>query len=101
MYLNQFDDALDQASEGPIKFLPIVLGFVIDSYMDFEGKTLTFVDNLNRSLITSKIFWLIHQIVEPVTFLIKRAEELLSKDLLNWIIKANKILNILWLLMPL
>ena len=66
---NQFDDALVRASEGPIKFLPIVLGFfVATSYMDFEGKTLTFVDNLNRSLITILIFWLIHQIVEPVTF---------------------------------
>ena len=92
---NQSDDALVRASEGPIKFLPIVLGFfVATSYMDFEGKTLAFVDNLNRSLITILIFWLIHQIVEPVTFLIKKAEELLSKDLLNWIIKANKILII-------
>ena len=99
---NQFDDALVRASEGPIKFLPIVLGFfVATSYMDFEGKTLTFVDNLNRSLITILIFWLIHQIVEPVTFLIKRAEELLSKDLLNWIIKANKILIIFLVLLPL
>ena len=53
-----------------------------------------FVDNLNRSLITILIFWLIHQIVEPITFLIKRVEELLSKDLLNWVIKANKILII-------
>jgi len=53
-----------------------------------------FVDNVNRSLITILIFWLIHQIVEPITFLIKRIEELLSKDLLNWVIKANKILII-------
>jgi len=92
---NQFDDALVKASEGPVKFLPIVLGFfVATSYMDFEGKTLVFIDNLNRSLVTILIFWLIHQIVEPVTYLIKKAEELLSKDLLNWIIKANKILII-------
>jgi len=92
---NKFDDALVKASEGPIKFLPIVLGFfVATSYMDFEGKTLVFIDNLNRSLITILIFWLIHQIVEPVTYLIKKVEELFSKDLLNWIIKANKILII-------
>ena len=44
----------------------------------------TFIDNVNRSLITILIFWLIHQIVEPLTFLIKKVEELLSKDLLNW-----------------
>ena len=92
---NQFDDALVEASEGPVKFLPIVLGiFVATSYMDFEGKTLEFVNNVNRSLITILIFWLIHQVVEPLTYLIKKAEELFSKDLLNWIIKANKILII-------
>ena len=62
--------------------------------MDFDGKMSVFVDNINRSLITILIFWLIHQIVEPITFLIKRVEELLSKDLLNWVIKANKILII-------
>ena len=92
---NKFDDALVEASAGPVKFLPIVLGiFMATSYMDFEGKMSIFVDNINRSLITILIFWLIHQIVEPITFLIKRVEELLSKDLLNWVVKANKILII-------
>ncbi len=92
---NKFDDALVEASAGPIKFIPIVLGiFMATSYMEFDGKMSVFVDNINRSLITILIFWLIHQIVEPITFLIKRVEELLSKDLLNWVIKANKILII-------
>ena len=92
---NKFDDALVKASTGPIKFLPIVLGiFIASSYMEFDGKMLVFVDNINRSLITILIFWLIHQIVEPLTYLIRRVEELLSKDLLNWVVKANKILII-------
>ncbi len=92
---NKFDDALVKASTGPIKFLPIVLGiFVASSYMEFDGKMLVFIDNVNRSLITILIFWLIHQIVEPLTYLIRRVEELLSKDLLNWVVKANKILII-------
>ncbi|MDC3152158.1 mechanosensitive ion channel family protein [Pelagibacteraceae bacterium] len=92
---NKFDDALVEASTGPVKFLPIVLGiFVASSYMEFDGKMLIFVDNINRSLITILIFWLIHQIVEPLTYLIRRVEELLSKDLLNWVVKANKILII-------
>ena len=92
---NKFDDALVKASTGPVKFLPIVLGiFVASSYMEFDGKMLIFIDNINRSLITILIFWLIHQIVEPLTYLIRRVEELLSKDLLNWVVKANKILII-------
>jgi MscS family membrane protein len=92
---NKFDDALVEAATGPVKFLPIVLGiFVASSYMEFDGKMLIFIDNINRSLITILIFWLIHQIVEPLTYLIRRVEELLSKDLLNWVVKANKILII-------
>ena len=92
---NKFDDALVEASTGPVKFLPIVLGiFVASSYMEFDGKMLIFIDNINRSLITILIFWLIHQVVEPLTYLIRRVEELLSKDLLNWVVKANKILII-------
>ena len=92
---NKFDDALVEASTGPVRFLPIVLGiFVASSYMEFDGKMLIFIDNINRSLITILIFWLIHQVVEPLTYLIRRVEELLSKDLLNWVVKANKILII-------
>ena len=37
------------------------------------------------------IFWFIHQIIEPISFLIKKIEYLLSKDLLNWIVSAIKI----------
>ena len=49
---NQFDDALVKASEGPVKFLPIVLGvFVATSYMDFDGKTLAFVDKDRKSVV--------------------------------------------------
>ena len=39
---NKFDDALVQASEGPVKFFPVVLGiFMASSYMDFDGKMST------------------------------------------------------------
>ena len=61
---NKFDDALVEASAGPIKFIPIVLGiFMATSYMDFDGKMSVFVDNINRSLITILIFWLILSLI--------------------------------------
>ena len=54
---NKFDDALVKAATGPVKFLPIVLGiFVASSYMEFDGKMLVFIDNINRSLITILYF---------------------------------------------
>ena len=48
--------------------------------------------SLNRTFVTILIFWTLHQIIEPVSFLVKKIEDILSKDLLNWIIKAFKIL---------
>ena len=51
-----------------------------------------FVDIVNRSLITILIFWTFHQIIGPLSAVIKSVGGLLSRDLINWIIKAIKVL---------
>ena len=90
---NRFDNSLVQSLKGPTKFFPIVIGFFIaTSYVSFGDSTENFIDNANRTLITILIFWSIHQIIGPLSVLIKSIEDLLSKDLMNWIIKAIKIL---------
>ena len=93
---NNFDKNLVSALNGPVKFLPVVMGFFIaSSFVGFEGTTYTFIENVNKSLITIFIFWFIHQIVEPISFLVKKIEDLLSRDLLNWILSAVKIFIII------
>jgi|TARA_B000000532_G_scaffold56578_1_gene44051 MscS family membrane protein len=90
---NRFDNSLVDSLKGPLKFFPIVIGFFIStSYVSFGSSTENFIDNANRTLITILIFWSLHQIIGPISVLIKTVEDLLSKDLLNWIIKAFKIL---------
>ena len=90
---NSFDNSLVESLKGPTKFFPIVIGFFIaTSYVSLGDSTENFIDNANRTLITILIFWSIHQIIGPLSVLIKSIEDLLSKDLLNWIIKAIKIL---------
>ena len=90
---NRFDNSLVESLKGPTKFFPIVIGFFIaTSYVSLGDSTENFIDNANRTLITILIFWSIHQIIGPLSVLIKSIEDLLSKDLLNWIIKAIKIL---------
>ena len=85
-----------ESLEGPVKFLPLVVGFFIASnYLQLEGKLIFFIDSVNRSLITILIFWFIHQIIEPISFLIKKIEDLLSKDLLSWILRAFRIVIII------
>ena len=90
---NRFDNSLVDSLKGPTKFFPIVIGFFIaTSYVSLGESTENFIDNANRTLITILIFWSIHQIIGPISVLIKSVEDLLSRDLLNWIIKAFKIL---------
>ncbi len=87
---NKFDNSLVFSMEGPAKFFPIVLGFFIStSYLSVEHGG---IELINRSLITILIFWTFHQIIGPLSVVIKSVGGLLSKDLINWIIKAIKIL---------
>ena len=90
---NKLDDTFVQAMEGPARFFPIVIGFFIASYyLEFSPETQSFIDNVNKSLITILIFWLIHQFIQPVTYLLGGLEKLLTKELIGWIVKALKIL---------
>ena len=90
---NKLDDTFVSAMEGPARFLPIVLGFFIASYyMSFSEDARAVVDTINRTLITILIFWLIHQIVEPISYILSGLDKMLTRELIGWIIKSLKIL---------
>ncbi len=90
---NKLDDTFVSSLIGPARFLPIVLGFFFASYyMTFENDTREFVNNINRTLITILIFWVIHQIVEPVSYVLSGLGKILTRELISWIVKSIKIL---------
>ena len=90
---NNFDNSLVSSMEGPAKFFPIVLGFFVStSYLTIETQAAEFLETVNRSLITILIFWTFHQIIGPFSAVVRSVGDLLSRDLLNWIIKAIKVL---------
>ena len=90
---NKLDDTFVKSMIGPARFLPIVLGFFIASYyMTFDPETRPFVDNINRTLITILIFWIIHQIIEPISYVLSGLGKILTRELIGWIIKSLKIL---------
>ena len=90
---NKLDDTFVHAMEGPARFLPIVLGFFIASYyMSFEDDGRALVDTINRTLITILIFWVIHQIIEPISYILSGLDKMLTRELVGWIIKSLKIL---------
>ena len=94
---NKLDDSFVEAMEGPARFFPIVIGFFIASYyLEFSAESQSFIDNINKSLITILIFWLMHQFIQPVTYLLGGLEKLLylssefiSKDLDKDLINAG------------
>ena len=90
------DDTVVEVIEGPLKFLPVVIGFFIaSSYIDFKSEIQNFIDLVNRTLITIFIFWLLHQLILPFAFLIKSFEEKLTTALVDWTLKGLKIIVII------
>ena len=84
---NKLDDTFDKSMEGPARFLPVVLGvFFASYYMSFSEETKSFVDNINRTLITILIFWIIHQIIEPVSYILSGLDKILTRELVGWIL---------------
>ena len=90
---NKLDDSFVAAMEGPARFLPIVIGFFIASYyMSFSEDSRAIVDTINRTLTTILIFWVMHQVIEPISYILSGLNEILTKELIGWIIKSLKIL---------
>ena len=93
---NKLDDTFVEAMKGPARFLPIVIGFFIASYyLEFSPESQTFIDNVNKTLITILIFWLLHQFIQPVAYLLGGLEKILTRELINWVFKAFRILIII------
>ena len=90
---NKLDDSFVSAMEGPARFLQIVIGFFIASYyMSFSEDSRSIVDTINRTLITIFIFWVMHQVIEPISYILSGLNKILTRELIGWIIKSLKIL---------
>ncbi len=90
---NKLDDTFVKAMIGPARFLPIVLGFFFATYYaSFGEEASEFIENVNRTLITILLFWIIHQIIEPVSYVLSGLNKILTRELIGWIIKSLKIL---------
>lgn len=89
----EFDDQIVMALEKPIRFVPVVMGvFFSAEYLELTGLLDTIAVNLERSLIAFVIFWSLFNGVQPLSLLFRRLEEVLTHSLMEWLIKAVKIL---------
>ena len=90
------DNVVIEVIEGPLKFLPIVIGFFIaTSYIEFNADIIFLIEKINRTFITIFIFWLLLQLIIPFSFVIKKFQEQLTTALIDWTLKGLKILVII------
>ena len=76
----------------PINFLIFSIAFFVSTIFLKDSLTMkNFIDKINASLFTIIIFWSIAQFIQPLFFKVKNIENILTKDLLEWIINALKI----------
>ena len=85
------DDDVLNALEGPIKFVPVVLGvFIAGEHLPLAGNLDKVFGHLILTLLTFNIFWALVRLVEPFSFLLKKLEKIFSPAMVQWIIKAIK-----------
>jgi MscS family membrane protein len=86
---NEIDDEVIDVLEGPVSFLPIVLGiFFATEILDLSNNLQIGAENLNRSLITFNIFWAFYNIIGPVSRTFGRLKKIFSASMIDWLIKA-------------
>lgn len=90
---NKFDDELIGSLEGPIRFIPIVVGvYFAFEFADLapDGKASVFAGHLVRSLVVFTLFWSMVRIVDPLTFLVGHLEQLFSKEMVSFLVRVFK-----------
>ncbi|NNG06018.1 MAG: mechanosensitive ion channel family protein [Inquilinus sp.] len=86
------DDRIVGALEGPLRFVPVVIGvFIATEYLSLEGTLAVAAENLTRSLIAFTIFWTFYRLVDPFSFVLRRLEKVFSHEMIDWLKKAIKV----------
>ena len=76
----------------PIRFIPLLIGlFVAVAYLGVEGNLASIADNILRSLVVFTLFWLLYSAIGPFSFIFGRLEHLLTRPMVDWLVKALRI----------
>lgn len=89
---SRIDDAVVEAIEAPVRFIPVVLGiFFATAYLELDPESATVASKLNRSLVAFVIFWALFRASKPVGQLLQRADRILTEAMILWLSKAIRI----------
>ncbi|MBL4739730.1 MAG: mechanosensitive ion channel family protein [Sneathiella sp.] len=90
---NILDDQVIEALEGPMRFVPIVVGVYLAIEMSglaTTGDLQIFSEKLVRSLVVFNLFWGLFCLINPLTFFLSRIEEIFSTEMVSFLIKVMK-----------
>ncbi len=88
---NRLDNKVIAALEGPIRFVPVVMGaFFAVEYLELSGLFANVAGNIVRSLVIFNIFWAFYRAVDPLSFLLGRLEQVFTSAMVEWLVKAIK-----------
>lgn len=92
---NQIDDNFFDCLASPLKSLPIIFVFILIGLFVNSGSNLDLIlEKINKTLVTIFIFWFLHQLLVPISQLLKKLEQILSKALVQWLTSSMKYLII-------
>lgn len=92
----RIDDYVVDAIAPPLRAIPVVFGiFVATNYMKFDGLIETVTENVTRTLIVIVIFWALMRAIGPLSRTFVKLEEILSRELVEWIMKALRVAVVL------
>ena len=82
----EFDDLLRDAIEEPLKLLFLVVGvFFAEHTLGLTGIPAEIADKVLRSMLAICIFSTLYAALPPVFFGLRRIEQLLSKEIVRWL----------------
>ncbi|OOG21979.1 mechanosensitive ion channel protein MscS [Thioalkalivibrio denitrificans] len=86
------DNRIVNALYEPIRFIPVVMGvFFALSVLDVEEGTREVFYKVNRTLIAFTLFWAFYRITTPASTLLMKAEGVLTRPMVEWLVKAAKV----------
>ena len=91
--LNKKNEEFTKNVYGPLNLLVIGLAiFLASTFLSENEKVTKFIYKINVSIFTIVTFWFLSQIIKPLFSKVKTIEQILTKDLIEWITNFLKIL---------
>lgn len=92
---SSIDDVILESIGAPLRLVPVVMGvFFATSVLDVGEETAAFFYNVNRSLVAFTLFWALYRLTLPVGQLLLKAKRFFTDAMVNWTVKAAKVVFI-------